>query len=86
MKIEHVVEEFHIPFLNKHIHEFLLKNVCDDASDPESDANNLINNCMVEEFSSVEIPVPEQDTCGQNAYVLHHLRCTGKRAWRGPNG
>jgi len=85
-KKEHVVEKFHIPFLNKHIREFLLKNVCGDASDPESDANNLINNCMVEAFSSVEIPVPQQDTGEQNAYVLHHLRCTGMRAWRGQNG
>jgi len=49
-KIEHVVEEFHIAFLNKHTREFLLKNVCGDASDPESDSNNLINNCMVEAF------------------------------------
>jgi hypothetical protein len=82
-RIGHLVEEFQIPSLRKHVRMFLLNNIYSNSEAPESDADNLLNNCGVEAFSSVEIPVPEQDTSEQNAYILHHLRCTGKRAWRG---
>jgi len=82
-KIDHVVEEFQIPNLYEHIRVFLRNNIYSKSTAPESDVENLMNAGEVEAFNSVEIPVPEQDTSEQNAYILHHLRCTGKRAWRG---
>jgi len=81
-KIDHVVEEYQIPNLYEHMRIFLHNNIYSKSAAPESDVENLMNASEVEAFNSVEIPVPEQDTSEQNAYILHHLRCTGKRAWR----
>ena len=79
-KIDHVVEEFQIPNLYEHIRVFLCNNIYSKSTAPESDVENLMNAGEVEAFNSVEIPVLEQDTSEQNAYILHYLRCTGKRA------
>jgi len=61
----------------------LRDNIYSKSIAPESVVENLMNAAEVEAFNSVEIRVPEQDTSEQNAYILHHLRCTGQRAWRG---
>jgi len=82
-KINRVVEEYQIPNLYKHMHVFLRNNTYSKSAAPESDVENLMNAGEVEAFNSVEIPVLEQDTSEQNAYILYHLRHTGKRAWRG---
>jgi len=81
-KIDHVVEEFQIRNLYEHIRVFLHNNIYSKSTAPESDVENLMNAGKVETFNSVEIPVLEQDTSEQNVYILYHLRCTAKRAWR----
>ena len=75
-----MVEEFQIPNLYEDIRVFLRNNIYSKSTAPESDMENLMNAGQVEAFNSVEIPVPEQDTSKQNTCILHHLRCTGKRA------
>jgi len=75
-KINHMVEEYQIPNLYEHMRVFLRNNIYSKSGAPESDVENLMNTGEVEAFNSVEIPVPEQDTSEQNAYILHHLRCT----------
>ena len=82
-KIDHVVGEYEIPNRYEHMRVFLHNNIYSKSAAPESDVENLMNAGEVKAFNSVEIPVPEQNTSEQNAYILHHLRCTGKRVWRG---
>ena len=79
----HLANEFMIPEIGLHTQVFFETNVFSMSEHWESDAKELLANAAVEAYTSLEVPVPDQDTDDINSYQLQMLRTTGKKYWRG---
>ena len=62
--------KFMIPEIGLHTRVFLENNVFCTSEHSESDANELLANAPVEAYTSLEVPVPDQDTNDQNSYQV----------------
>ena len=72
-----------IPEIGLHTRVFLETNVFGISKHSESDANELLANAPVEAYTSLEVPVTDQDTDDLNSYQVQMLRTIGKKYWRG---
>ena len=79
----HLANEFMIPEIGLNTQVFFETNVFGTSEDLESDAKELLRNATVEAYTSLEVPVPDQDTDYINSYQLQKLQTTGKKYWRG---
>ena len=79
----HLAEEFMIPELDLHTQEFFETNICSKAEDPEWAAKGLLTNVIVEAYTSLQIPIPDQHEDDTDLYKLQHVRTTGSKLWRG---
>ena len=75
--------EFMIPEIGIHTRVFFETNDFGTSEHSESDANELLANAPVEAYTSLEVPVPDQDTDDLNSYQVQMLQTTGKKYWRG---
>ena len=75
----HLANEFMIPEIGLHTQVFFETNVFGTSEDSELDAKELLRNATVEAYTSLEVPVPDQDTDDINSYQLQKLRTTGKK-------
>ena len=81
--LHQLAEAFSIPELQLQTRVFFEANVCSNAEDPESDAQQLLAYASVKPYIHLQIPIPDQDMDNLNSYNLQHLRTTGKQSWRG---
>ena len=63
-----LADEFMMPQLGMHTQIFVEVNIFSTSVDPESDVKRFFSNVPVEAYSSLEIPIPNQDTDDLNLY------------------
>ena len=63
-----LANEFMIPEIGLHTQVFFETNVFGTSKDSESDAKELLINATVEAYTSMEVPIPDQDTDDINPY------------------
>lgn len=81
--LEHISTNFMIPDLEQDVRNFFLENVFQASSNPGTDLSEYLRDVAIQAFNGVEIPVPNQDIGGENAYKYQHIKATGVKTWRG---
>ena len=79
----HLANEFMIPEIGLLTQGFFETSDVGTSEDLESDAKELLSNATMEAYTSLEVPVPDQDTDDINLYQLQKLWTTSTKYWRG---
>ena len=75
----HLANEFMIPKIGLHAQVLFRTNVFGTREALESDIKELLRNVTVQAYTSLEVPVPDQDTNDINSNYLQKLQTTGKK-------
>ena len=74
-----LANEFMIPKIGLHAQVLFRTNVFGTREALESDIKELLRNVTVQAYTSLEVPVPDQDTNDINSNYLQKLQTTGKK-------